>query len=375
MYSDPIIVFDPNTNSRAYIKVHINGKRHRFYNGKAIGIACFPNNAATIAEKKRLLQQLHYTLKKKLEGGWLPSVEQSVSQPSQITTIAAIEEVLRHTTTEEISDRYRTDMVRIGNGFIDYLRSNKLHRLRLGELNAQHIEAFLQQYTSSGTYYMTQRSNLAGIFTRLVAKGHIPTNLVYKTARKRKVPLLNAVFTKNQFREVLASIAKEHKGLHLCALLMYGCFLRPHREVRLLQRRHLNSDCSQITLSGNENKSKRIRVVQLPEYVTQALLAQGLHSLQPSQYLFTKTNRQPGPDYFKTIWSRVKRKLIKSGLLERQHTLYSFRHTGAVEVYLKTKDPYRVQRVMFHSTLAVTLVYLRSLGLLMDNDLNDLPEL
>ena len=38
-------------------------------------------------------------------------------------------------------------------------------------------------------------------------------------------------------------------------------------------------------------------------------------------------------DYFKTLWGRFKR---QSNLLEQDQTLYSFRHSGAIEIFKRT---------------------------------------
>jgi len=40
-------------------------------------------------------------------------------------------------------------------------------------------------------------------------------------------------------------------------------------------------------------------------------------------------------------------------------TLYSFRHTGAIQVYEKTGSLTKLQQVMGHSSLQVSLTYLR----------------
>ena len=50
-----------------------------------------------------------------------------------------------------------------------------------------------------------------------------------------------------------------------------------------------------------------------------------------------------------------------SKLLEANQMLYSFRHTGAIEVYKKTKDIAVVQQVMGHASMQVKLGYLRNL--------------
>ena len=55
-------------------------------------------------------------------------------------------------------------------------------------------------------------------------------------------------------------------------------------------------------------------------------------------------------------WTRYKK---KSKLIEKDQTLYSFRHTGAIQVYEKTGSLTKLQQVMGHSSLQVSLTYLR----------------
>ena len=42
-------------------------------------------------------------------------------------------------------------------------------------------------------------------------------------------------------------------------------------------------------------------------------------------------------------------------------TLYSFRHSGAMEIYRRTGSLHKLQRAMGHSSLNVSLTYLRGL--------------
>ena len=76
-------------------------------------------------------------------------------------------------------------------------------------------------------------------------------------------------------------------------------------------------------------------------------------------------------DYFKTLWSRYKR---QSSLLEQDQTLYSFRHTGAIQVFKRTGSILKLQQVMGHSDMKVSLTYLRGLEV-KQLDVEDLPEL
>ena len=165
---------------------------------------------------------------------------------------------------------------------------------------------------------------------------------------------------------VLDDIYKFNPKLHLCCILTYGCFLRPHQEIRQLLWGDFLSLLSQVSLSGSRTKGKRNRVIPVPEYIRPYLTGGPV-----DHNIFTGTTEAHNPDYFKTLWSKYKK---QSTLLEKHHTLYSFRHTGAIKVYEKTGSLTVLQQVMGHADLKTSLTYLR--GLEMEQiDLNLMPEL
>ena len=272
MYTDPEIIHIRKAKHRSYIKVTVSGVRYRFYNGKTFGVARFPNKSGSQAEKLRLLNQLQYELKKKLETGWRPSHPSQENTYKNTTISQGIATVMTDIDREDISDRYRADLTRVSKEFQKFLRKRNGSQLSPREITPVLVERFLESFKSSAGYYMTKRSTLAGLFSRIVRKGMMDANPVWKTSRKKLSPVLNKIYTKDQLRLLLSYLQVNHPNLYLCALLMYGCFLRPHREIRFLKRKHLNHDCTVITLGGDENKSKRIRIVNLPEYVRQELL-------------------------------------------------------------------------------------------------------
>ena len=48
-------------------------------------------------------------------------------------------------------------------------------------------------------------------------------------------------------------------------------------------------------------------------------------------------------------------------LLKEGQTLYSFRHSGAIEIFKRTGSLTKLQKAMGHSSLNVSLTYLRGL--------------
>jgi len=135
--------------------------------------------------------------------------------------------------------------------------------------------------------------------------------------------------------------------------MTYGCLLRPHREIRELAWGDFSEDLNFINLSGNRNKSGRNRIVPVPLYIRD-ILVKG----EPNNNIFSNKPKPLNQDYFKTLWSHFKR---QSNTLEQGQTLYSFRHSGAIEIFKRTESLTKLQKAMGHSSLNVSLTYLRGL--------------
>jgi integrase len=123
---------------------------------------------------------------------------------------------------------------------------------------------------------------------------------------------------------------------------------------------------SQVSLSGSRTKGKRNRVIPVPEYIRPYLTGGLAH-----HNIFTGTPESHNPSYFKTLWGKYKK---QSTLLQDHHTLYSFRHTGAIKVYEKTGSLTVLQQVMGHADLKTSLTYLRGLEV-KQLEVGQLPEL
>lgn len=51
----------------------------------------------------------------------------------------------------------------------------------------------------------------------------------------------------------------------------------------------------------------------------------------------------------------------QSSVIDREITLYSFRHTGAIDLFKRTGSIIKLQSAMGHSSIKVSLTYLRGL--------------
>jgi len=378
MFTEPEIISSTDLSVRAYVKVYIDGERHRFYNGKELDLNCNPNRAKSVSERNKALVYLQFQLKKKLEKGWMPNQEPpEPKNPAKaiISSGHAFNELAQAIELEQISDDYKRDLRLLNGHFLKYLQAKHLAALPIENIASEHIDEFLSRFKSSGTNYMSRRRTLSALFFRITDKKLLAANPTTDTKRMKELPQINQPFLKDQLKDVLEYIQKRHSNLYLCCMLMYGCLLRPHEEIRYLTRGTFDEELTKISLAGDENKGKKIRTVLIPEYVRLELIKKGIAELPAEYNIFNHSIDTFAKSYFSNAWARVAEHLREKEIITADHTLYSFRHTAAINMYLKTKDPYKVQRALGHSSLLVTLVYLRNLGLAIDSSLDDLPEL
>ena len=125
-------------------------------------------------------------------------------------------------------------------------------------------------------------------------------------------------------------------NLYLCCLLTYGCLLRPHREIRLLKWADFSDDLKFINLSGKETNPKEqdcsgslfIRELLIPN--------------DKDMNIFSGKAIPHNPSYFSKLWSKYK---DRSNILEQNQTLYSFRHSGAMNIK-RTGSITKLQKAM-----------------------------
>ena len=91
----------------------------------------------------------------------------------------------------------------------------------------------------------------------------------------------------------------------------------------------------------------------MPSYIKENLVRG-----ESNHNIFTDSVKAPNPDYFKTLWSRSKQ---VSHHIQQYQALYSFRHSGAIDIFKRTGSITKLQKAMGHSSINVSLTYLRGL--------------
>ena len=327
-------------DQKVFVSFYIKNKRYRLFNGKRINSNLNPNSfpiAQRLDYGNILASEVFNYIN---TGNRLNEFRKDVPVTGKMSNKELLRKALEIKLESNLTKKYKIELQYAYDLLIPNLK---------GELSSNAIEETLKHYKNESSYN-SLRKNLNAIFNQAVKLG-LKNNPIKQIKKQKVKAKLNKPF--DDIKSIMDEVTAFNDNLGLCCLITYGCLLRPHREVRELTWGDFSEDLKQINLSGSRNKSGRNRIVPVPYYV-QERLSKG----EPHLNIFTGTDKSPNPDYFKTIWGRFKK---VSKLLEQDQTLYSFRHSGAIEIYKRTGSLSKLQKAMGHSSLAVSLTYLRGL--------------
>ena len=328
-------------HDKVFVSFYINQKRYRLYNGKRIGSTTSPNKYP-VDERFSIGNLLAAEVYKYLtEGGVLKKYKSD----AVITGKQSDREFLTRALNIKLKGNYSKKYIEM----LKHVYRLIVQEMRGDYLTSSHISDVLLNY-SCGISHNTIRRHLNVLINEAIRLGmsHYPSKNI-----KSKKAIASLHKPISNVKLLLDEIRDYNSNLYLCCLLTYGCLLRPHREIRELSWGDFTNDLRYIKLSGNRNKSGRNRIVPVPEYIRTILCPAEAYN-----NIFTGTIKQPNPSYFSTLWKRFK---TNTDVVEEMQTLYSFRHSGAIDIFKRTGSITKLQKAMGHSSINVSLTYLRGL--------------
>ena len=341
-----------SSQRKEFVNLYLNDKRFRYWNGKTIGLKIKSSDNA---------QLLKSAFELKLLEGWRP-IEKRIVKVEQkpITLLSQLESELNKILNGNYSFHHKRDCKWVFSELSKFLSVHGLTNTTIGTIKTELLYEFITQSKWSNR---TQKNILTTL--KCLSDGPLKERLNKLKTRKCKSNLHKPI---KNVQELLDDLKEYNQNLYLCCLITYGCLLRPHQEIRLLKWSDIDFNKGFIALSGDRNKSGRNRIVPIPEYVRKELVRLNVGS---PVYVFSKKGEAYSKDYFSVLWKRYKE---QSAIDLGGITLYSFRHTGAIKVFEKTSSLQKLQRVMGHSDMKVSLTYLRGLELV-DLNVNDMPDI
>jgi integrase len=316
-----------------YIDFKLSNERYRLFSGSKINSSLSPNTYPLKLRRSKTIELANQV--------YSYLIDNNYSFEKQLNNIDLFDSIIDKKLSEPLSKEYYKCLKKLANKLRIELKFK-------GVINVNFIDS-ISLRNQNNTSYNTTRRHINVLVNYLFDNGFSIEKSRLKT-RKQEEVLHKPI---KDIKALLEEVEKFNKKLHLCCLLTYCCLLRPHQEVRELTWSDFSDDLTFIHLSGCRNKSGRNRIVPVPSYIRELLVKGESH-----HNIFSGTPQPLNQDYFKTLWSRFKR---QSNLLEQGQTLYSFRHSGAIEIFKRTGSITKLQKAMGHSSINVSLTYLRGL--------------
>ena len=321
------------SDGRYFIDFSLNKRRYRLFSGRMINSSLRPN---TYPKKLRLGKAV---LLAKEVYDFL--VKNNYSFEKKISSLEFFDKIIDKKLQEPLSDRYKKELKSLS----DKLRKQLAFK---GEISLDYLDSIPLRYNNNTSYNTIRR--YLNVLVNYLYENNFPIERSKLKSRKQEETLHKPI---EDVKELLTKVKAFNEDLYLCCLLTYGCLLRPHQEIRLLKWEDFTSDLSHIRLSGNQVKSKRNRIVPVSSKIRETLKRK-----EGYLNIFTSLKQPYSRSYFIQLWRRFKR---LNPEVDKEITLYSFRHSGAIDIFKRTGSITKLQKAMGHSSMTVSLTYLRGL--------------
>jgi hypothetical protein len=269
----------------------------------------------------------------------------------------------RGDTSDDTLDNYST--------VVNRLKGKPINSKPFSLITTSDVFLFMEdQCKSRGnkTYnnYLNLISSVFNFFIRLEL---LQKNPCRSLSRKRVEPSeRHYPYTDEQRKKIKEKILEmgDHQLLLFISFIYYT-FTRNGKELRMLRVRDIKEKT--IFIPSDRSKNDKGEHIPIPQGLEQLIQRYKLRSYPPDYYVFTLKN-EPGetPTGVNYFYKRHKAILTKLKMTDQHYTVYSYKHTGAINLYNATLDIELVRRHCRHHHAAQTATYLRKLGVLRDYD-------
>ena len=219
------------------------------------------------------------------------------------------------------------------------------------------------------TTYNKYLEQLGKVFREIDLPGDLLAGI--QPLRAKSVP--DRYYQRQQKLRLKRLISKEDPELWLFIQFIYYTLMRPNSELRMLQVMHLMLDEGKIFIPGTISKNRDSEYVAIPPIFLPTVREQYQYGAA-SDYLFPSRVVEDQPVSYNNMYARH-RKYLKQLRFPNGYTLYSWRHTGAVNAIQNGVSVKDLQLQMRHKSLDQTDQYLRQMGVQQMRTIERFPEL
>lgn len=416
MYSEPAI-YDAggNLKERWYVNWYYRhpetGKmtpQKKIYKGV--------NRIKTKAGRMEILLKYKKALKILLESGFSPydtkdNIQKrlqehriTVNQPNQISETKikqvndgyTVKKALSHALKQRESGwvkKTKGSMVGHYNRFIEWLGKEKLLNEHISVIKKKHVSMFLNQLTTQPKNKNIEptplapktknnyRATLSSLFSLLEDDEIIESNFIEKISKKKSTPTKNKPFSNKQVEKIRKHLDKKDPYLRVFIQFLSYAFLR-NKEVCNIRIKDIDLDSKRIFIGTKVESQTAIPIIKELENVIRKM---NIDKYDRNDFLITRFGHPAAwnieedskSDHFSTRFRDNVRKPLD---LDTEHTLYSFRHTAAINIYKSLRDQkmphdqilFKLMSITRHKTLDGLKNYLREIGATLPEDYGDI---
>jgi|WetSurMetagenome_2_1015567.scaffolds.fasta_scaffold07430_5 integrase len=367
---------DGNLSGRWYIEFYVwNVQKNRLDRKRFYDV----NNYVTLEERKSYANRKVREINELLAEGYHIDVNK-ISETE-------IEEIKSYTVTEAIEYALKIKRSSLrGTSYPSYkgavkriLEWSKDNRIATSDIaHFDRLKAvYFDDYLLVECKYAAKTVNgiisyIKSLFQILVDRELILNN-PFKNLKKHKEgdSRKNLAYNEAQIKKIKKLISENDKQLWLFIEFIYYCFLRPN-EVRQLKYNYIKLDEKKIFVPNFVSKNGKDGFITIPETFCNELINLKFKDNE-NKYVFQGEN--DSTPISKNMMGLRFRNLIKELKLDKDHTLYSWKHSGVVAAYKAGIDIKTIQSQCRHHSLEQTDIYLKSLGLSVNLAINKMPEL
>lgn len=324
------------------------------------------NRIKSIRERRKKAKHIIIQINANLPKGW-PYGAGELYAPSIVDAIEVAKGIKCNT------DRQRTidTVVSTCNVFVEFLGKKHWLEMKAKDFGPKQAVAFLDYLVLGrkvGTNtYNNYISKMRWLFNELVQREYMPDNPFADIRKKKTTGKTRRAFSDQEKEAVIKKVAKEDKWLLLGILLQYHCFIRPI-ELRRLRFHMIDLASGLIRLSAAETKNRQSDQVTIPDVLLPVLRAFKLDQWNKRWLVFGKqlqphATKSCGRNSMNRRHRLVLEKLQEKGDLVdiKGLSFYSWKDTGAMDLFRKKVNPLEIMRQLRHKDLATTQLYCQSL--------------
>ncbi|QHI35734.1 Tyrosine recombinase XerC [Kordia antarctica] len=277
--------------------------------------------------------------------------------------------------------------------FVEWLTENEVLHKDISELKRNHITSFLNELRTkpknkaekskplAAKTKNNYRATLSSLFTVLENDGIIPSNFIGTIKQKKSTPKKNKPFSNKQVEKIRKHLDTNDSYLRIFIQFMSYAFLR-NKEVCNIKIKDIDLDSKRIFIGTKVESQTAIPIIKELEDIIRAM---NIEKYDRNDYLITRFGHPAAWDidednksgYFsKRFHTNVREPLG----LDMEHTLYSFRHTAAINIFKSLRDQkmphdqilFRLMSITRHKSIAGLKNYLRDIGATLPEDYGDI---